>query len=30
MTVTYTPAIGRRSLWRKSVETCAAYIRIDL
>jgi ABC-2 type transport system permease protein len=30
MTVTYTAAIGRRSLWRKSVETCAAYIRIDL
>jgi ABC-2 type transport system permease protein len=30
MSMLYTAAIGRRSLWRKSVETCAAYIRIDL
>jgi ABC-2 type transport system permease protein len=26
----YTTPIGRRGLWRKSVDTCAAYLRIDL
>jgi ABC-2 type transport system permease protein len=30
MTVAYTAPIGRRSLWRKSLDTCAAYVRIDL
>jgi ABC-2 type transport system permease protein len=30
MSVAYTAPIGRRGLWRKSVDTCAAYIRIDL
>ncbi|MBM7493889.1 ABC transporter permease [Micromonospora luteifusca] len=30
MSLAYTAPIGRRSLWRKSVDTCAAYVRIDL
>ncbi|WP_410814242.1 ABC transporter permease [Micromonospora sp. 067-2] len=30
MTLAYTAPIGRRGLWRKSLDTCAAYVRIDL
>ncbi|MET7822404.1 ABC transporter permease [Micromonospora zamorensis] len=30
MSLAYTAPIGRRGLWRKSLDTCAAYIRIDL
>lgn len=28
--LTYTAAPGHRGLWRKSLDTCAAYVRIDL
>ncbi|MGC4749399.1 ABC transporter permease [Micromonospora sp. DT201] len=30
MSLAYTAPIGRRGLWRKSLDTCAAYVRIDL
>jgi ABC-2 type transport system permease protein len=30
MSMAYTAAISRRGLWRKSLDTCAAYLRIDL
>ncbi|WBB69603.1 ABC transporter permease [Micromonospora sp. WMMD812] len=30
MSSAYTAVIGHRGLWRKSLDTCAAYVRIDL